>query len=86
MRSVPLALREASYGIGARKMTTTVRVVIPAAVSGLVAAFIVKSMPLETLRWLVFVVVVYAAAVMLRAAWLGWKGERMPLTPEAAAS
>ena len=36
----PLALREASYGMGARKITTTVRVVLPAAVSGLVAAFI----------------------------------------------
>ena len=41
MRSVPNALREASYGVGARKITTTVKVVIPAAVSGLVAAFIV---------------------------------------------
>ncbi len=41
MRSVPMALREASYGLGARKITTTVRVVIPAAVSGLVAALIV---------------------------------------------
>ena len=41
MRSVPGALREASYGLGARKITTTIRVVIPAAVSGLVAAFIV---------------------------------------------
>jgi phosphate transport system permease protein len=41
MRSVPDALREASYGVGARKITTTVKVVIPAAVSGLVAAFIV---------------------------------------------
>ncbi|HSP03534.1 MAG TPA: phosphate ABC transporter permease subunit PstC [Acidimicrobiales bacterium] len=41
MRSVPMALREASYGLGARKITTTIRVVIPAAVSGLVAAFIV---------------------------------------------
>ena len=40
LRSVPQALREASYGMGARKMTTTVRVVVPAAVSGLVAAFI----------------------------------------------
>lgn len=40
MRSVPLALREASYGLGARKITTSVRVVVPAAVSGLVAAFI----------------------------------------------
>jgi phosphate transport system permease protein len=42
MRSVPSALREASTGVGARKITTTVRVVIPAAVSGLVAAFIVS--------------------------------------------
>ena len=51
-----------------------------------VAAFIVKSMPLDVLRWLVFVVVFYAAAVMLRASLHGWKGERMPLTPEAAAN
>jgi phosphate transport system permease protein len=41
MRSVPMALREASYGMGARKITTVVRVVIPAAVSGLVASMIV---------------------------------------------
>jgi phosphate transport system permease protein len=40
MRSVPVALREASYGLGARKVTTSLRVVVPAAVSGLVAAFI----------------------------------------------
>lgn len=41
MRSVPGALREASSGLGARKVTTTTRVVLPAAVSGLVAAFII---------------------------------------------
>ena len=40
MKAVPMALREASSGLGARKITTTVRVVLPAAVSGLVAAFI----------------------------------------------
>lgn len=40
MRAVPKALREASYGMGARKVTTAVRVVIPASISGLVAAFI----------------------------------------------
>jgi phosphate transport system permease protein len=40
MRSVPNALREASYGLGARRVTTTLRVVLPAAVSGIVAAFI----------------------------------------------
>jgi phosphate transport system permease protein len=41
MRSVPDSLREASAGMGARKITTTVTIVVPAAVSGLVAAFIV---------------------------------------------
>ena len=41
MRAVPNALREASYGMGAKKATTVVRVVLPAAVSGLVAAFII---------------------------------------------
>lgn len=41
LRSVPNALREASAGVGARPMTTTLRVVVPAAVSGLVAAAIV---------------------------------------------
>jgi len=40
LRSVPDALREASYGMGARKITTTVKIVLPAAVSGLVAAAI----------------------------------------------
>lgn len=40
MRAVPSSLREASYGLGARKITTCVKVVLPAAVSGLVAAFI----------------------------------------------
>lgn len=41
MRAVPHALREASAGLGARKITTTLRVVLPAAVSGLVAAVII---------------------------------------------
>jgi len=40
MRAVPAPLREASYGLGARKITTSLKVVVPAAVSGLVAAFI----------------------------------------------
>jgi phosphate transport system permease protein len=40
MRAVPQALREASYGLGARRRTTVLRIVIPAAISGIVAAFI----------------------------------------------
>ena len=41
MAAVPKSLREASAGLGARKAVTTVRVVLPAAVSGLVASMIV---------------------------------------------
>lgn len=49
----------------------------------LVAALIVKSMPLELLRWLVFVVVLYAAAVMLHAS---WKGRRTPQAESATSA
>jgi phosphate transport system permease protein len=40
LHAVPNALREASYGIGAKRRTTSLRVVVPAAVSGIVASFI----------------------------------------------
>ncbi|HEX6419952.1 MAG TPA: phosphate ABC transporter permease subunit PstC [Acidimicrobiales bacterium] len=40
MRAVPDSLRQASAGLGARRRTTTLRVVLPAAVSGIVAALI----------------------------------------------
>jgi phosphate transport system permease protein len=40
LTSVPGSLREASAGLGAKKMATTVRIVVPAAVSGLTAALI----------------------------------------------
>ena len=40
MYAVPNALREAAYGIGARRRTVAVRVVVPAAVSGIVASLI----------------------------------------------
>jgi len=40
MFAVPGALREAAYGIGARRRTVTTRVVFPAAVSGIVASLI----------------------------------------------
>ena len=41
LASVPRELREASAGLGARKATTTRQVVLPAAISGIVAAFII---------------------------------------------
>jgi phosphate transport system permease protein len=40
LHAVPLSLREASYGLGARKRSTSTRVVFPAAISGVVAALI----------------------------------------------
>jgi uncharacterized membrane protein YfcA len=64
------------------------KVVVGLALGGvpavLVAAFIVKAMPLELLRWLVIVVVLYAATVMGRAAILGRRSD--PLTAEEAAA
>ena len=64
------------------------KVVVGLALGGvpavLVAAFIVKTRPLALLRWLVIVVVIYAAAIMARAAMLGRRAE--PLTPEEVAA
>jgi uncharacterized membrane protein YfcA len=55
------------------------RVVLGLTIGGipavLVAAYIVVKMPIEVLRWMVLVVVLYAAAVMLRAALAGRRGE-----------
>jgi uncharacterized membrane protein YfcA len=46
----------------------------------LIATYIVGSLPLTTMRWLVVVVVTYAALAMLRSAWV----ERLVPVPEAA--
>jgi phosphate transport system permease protein len=43
MRAVPRSLREASYGLGARRVTTSLKVVVPAAISGIVAALILAA-------------------------------------------
>lgn len=40
MRAVPSSLREASYGLGAKQWHTALRVVFPAAISGIIAAVI----------------------------------------------
>ena len=40
MRAVPSGLREGSYALGATKMQTALQVVVPAALSGITAAFI----------------------------------------------
>ncbi len=40
LRAVPVSLREASYGLGATKFETSLKVVFPAALSGVIAAFL----------------------------------------------
>jgi len=40
MSAVPRSLREASYGLGANRMRTVLRVVFPAAISGIAAAIV----------------------------------------------
>jgi uncharacterized membrane protein YfcA len=66
------------------------RVVLGLALGGipavLVAALVVKSLPLEQLRWLVFAVVLYAAAVMLRSALGGRRKEKANPVTEAVAA
>lgn len=65
------------------------RVVLGLTIGGipavLVAAYIVVTMPIEILRWLVLVVVLYAASVMFHAAMLGRK-EHKPEPATAAIS
>jgi phosphate transport system permease protein len=43
MRAVPSGLREAAYALGATRMQTAVHVVVPAAFSGITAAFILAA-------------------------------------------
>jgi phosphate transport system permease protein len=40
LRAVPRALREGSYGLGASRFETSIKVVLPAALSGVIAAFL----------------------------------------------
>lgn len=42
LHAVPRSLREAAFGLGATKLESTLRVVIPAALSGITAAFVVS--------------------------------------------
>jgi phosphate transport system permease protein len=43
MRAVPRGLREGAYALGATRMQTALRVVVPAAFSGITAAFILAA-------------------------------------------
>jgi uncharacterized membrane protein YfcA len=52
---------------GAYNRKATIAMAIPGVVAVFIAAFIVKSLPLEVLRWVVIVVILYTSVVMLRA-------------------
>lgn len=41
LSSVPRSLREGAYGLGATRLETATRIVVPAALSGIIAAFVV---------------------------------------------
>lgn len=41
LSAVPHALREAAYGLGATRLETALQIVVPAALSGIIAAFII---------------------------------------------
>lgn len=40
LRAVPRALREGAYGLGSTKLETTIKVIVPAALSGIISAFL----------------------------------------------
>jgi uncharacterized membrane protein YfcA len=52
---------------GAYNRKAAMAMAIPGIVAVLIAAFIVKSLPLDTLRWVIIFVILYTSAVMLRA-------------------
>ena len=54
---------------GAYNRKAAVGMAIPAIGAVLLAALVVKSLPLHVLRWVVMVVILYTAVVMLRAGW-----------------
>jgi uncharacterized membrane protein YfcA len=71
-------VRAGSYSLGAALILTVAG--IPAV---LIAAYIVKEMPLDAVRWLVVVVVLITAGMMLRSAFLAPKAPAKAVTPES---
>ncbi len=52
---------------GAYNRKASFAIAITGVIGVLIAAFVVKSLPLDALRWLVIVVIIYTATIMLRA-------------------
>ncbi len=63
---------------GAYNRKAAIAMAIPGIVAVLIAAFVVKSLPLDTLRWVVICVILYTAVVML----LGAFKKEVPLAKE----
>lgn len=55
---------------GSCRVKTALTMTLSGVPAVLIAAFLVKQMPLEYVRWLVVVAVIYAATMMLRSAWI----------------
>lgn len=58
---------------GAYNRKAAMAMALPGMIAVLIAALIVKSLPLDILRWVVMVVILYTSAVMLRSAFSGKK-------------
>ena len=43
LRAVPRSLREGAYGLGSTKLETTLKVIVPAALSGIISAFLLAT-------------------------------------------
>ena len=63
---------------GAYNRRAAVGMALPSIVAVLIAAFVVKSLPLEVLRWLVVAVILYTAVVMLRAGMVRVRASNVP--------
>ena len=53
---------------GAYNRKASVSMAVPGIIAVLIAAFLVKSLPLNTLRWVVIVVIIYTSLVMFKSA------------------
>jgi uncharacterized membrane protein YfcA len=53
---------------GAYNRKAALAMAIPGAIAVLIAVYIVKSLPMDTLRWVVILIILYTSAVMLRSA------------------
>jgi uncharacterized membrane protein YfcA len=51
---------------GAYNRKAAMAMALPGMIAVLIAALIVKSLPLDTLRWIVMVVILYTSTVMLK--------------------